>query len=186
MTNIAQTDQRQGPFGGIRGKWGWFAALGAAFIILGTIAFLNVIVATVASVYTIGIMMIIAGAAQIAHGFGMRSWAHFLLWLAVGIVYAVAGILAFANPLLASVALTLVLAASLVASGVIRIWIGAAERSRQGWGWVVAAGVITALTGLIIALGWPVNSLYVLGLFLAIDLIFQGWSLFAVAMALRR
>ena len=56
-------------------------------------------------------------------------------------------------------------------------------RPMRGSGWVIFGGVITALAGLVIALGWPVNSLWVLGLFLAIDLTMQGWALIAVALA---
>ncbi|HLP67148.1 MAG TPA: HdeD family acid-resistance protein, partial [Rhizobium sp.] len=37
----------------------------------------------------------------------------------------------------------------------------------------------------VIAMGWPVNSLWVLGLFLAIDLLMQGWSMIALALAIR-
>lgn len=53
----------------------------------------------------------------------------------------------------------------------------------RGSGWIIFGGVITALAGLVIALGWPVNSLWILGLFLAIDLTMQGWALIAVALA---
>ena len=56
-------------------------------------------------------------------------------------------------------------------------------RPMRGSGWVIFGGVITALAGLVIALGRPVNSLWVLGLFLAIDLTMQGWALIAVALA---
>ena len=35
-------------------------------------------------------------------------------------------------------------------------------------------------------MGWPVNSVWVLGLFLAIDLIFQGWTFIAVGLALKK
>ncbi len=48
----------------------------------------------------------------------------------------------------------------------------------KGAGWIMFAGAITALAGLTIAAGWPVNSLWILGLFLAIDLLMQGWALF--------
>ena len=51
---------------------------------------------------------------------------------------------------------------------------------------MVAGGVITLLAGIVIAIGWPVNSLWILGMFLAIDLIFQGWSFVAFGLALRR
>ena len=60
------------------------------------------------------------------------------------------------------------------------------KHAEQGWGWIVAAGLISVLAGLIIAMGWPVNSLWVLGLFLAIDLIFQGWTFIAVGLALKK
>jgi uncharacterized membrane protein HdeD (DUF308 family) len=33
---------------------------------------------------------------------------------------------------------------------------------------------------------WPVNSLFILGLFLAIDLIFQGWSFIAFGLGIKR
>jgi hypothetical protein len=47
-------------------------------------------------------------------------------------------------------------------------------------GWVLLSGVITVLLGLLIFAHWPVSSLYILGVFLSIDLIMAGavgeWS----------
>ena len=44
----------------------------------------------------------------------------------------------------------------------------------------------TALAGIVFLIGWPVNSLWLLGLFLAFDLAMQGWSLIFFGLALRR
>ncbi|TIV13376.1 MAG: HdeD family acid-resistance protein, partial [Mesorhizobium sp.] len=74
----------------------------------------------------------------------------------------------------------------LIASGLLRSWVAFSHRPEQGWGWLLAAGIITILLGLMIAMGWPVNSLWVLGIFLAIDLVFQGWSFIAIGLALKR
>ena len=90
------------------------------------------------------------------------------------------------NPVLASVVLTLTLAIALIVGGIFKIWVGFSARPQTGWGWIVAAGVLTMLAGLVIAMRWPVNSLWILGMFLAIDLIFQGWSFIAFGLALRR
>ncbi|MEO5325875.1 HdeD family acid-resistance protein [Mesorhizobium sp. CC13] len=170
-----------------RSKWGWFVALGIALLVLGVVAAANLLVATVASVYFVGTLMIVAGVVEIVHAFGVKGWGSFFLWLLGGALYIVAGYLAFINPLLASAILTLFLAASLVASGVMRIWMGIKGRSvLNSWGWIVAAGVVTVLAGLIIAAGWPVSSLVVLGTFLAIDLIFQGATYIAFGLGLRR
>ena len=49
-----------------------------------------------------------------------------------------------------------------------------------------AMGIAVLVAGLVIAMHWPVNSLWVLGLFLAIDLVFQGWSFIAFGLALKR
>jgi uncharacterized membrane protein HdeD (DUF308 family) len=172
--------------GDARSKWGWFVALGVLLLIFGGIAFGNLFIATVASVYVVGSLMLMAGVIEIAHAFGVKSWGNFFWWLGSGLLYAIAGFLAFYNPLLASAVLTFLLAVSLVASGILRLWLGFKSKPAAGWGWLVAAGVVTALAGLIIALGWPVNSLWVLGMFLAIDLIFQGWTFIAFGLALRK
>lgn len=179
-------DALRDAIGETRGKWGWFVALGVLLLIFGGIAFGNLVIATVASVYVVGTMMLVAGIIEIVHAFGVKSWGNFFWWLLSGLLYAVAGVLAFYNPLLASAVLTFLLAVSLVASGILRLWVGFKHKSARGWGWIVAAGVVTTLAGLVIALGWPVNSLWVLGLFLAIDLIFQGWTFIAFGLALRK
>ena len=59
-------------------------------------------------------------------------------------------------------------------------------RPESGWGWLMAGGIVTALAGVVFILGWPVNSLWLLGLFLAFDLAMQGWSLIAFGLALKR
>ncbi|MFC0218111.1 uncharacterized membrane protein HdeD (DUF308 family) [Pseudochelatococcus lubricantis] len=169
----------------VRSKWVWFLLLGIILLVLGGIALGNLLVATLATVYYIGALILIGGVLQIAHAFQVKEWGNFLVWLLSGAFYALAGFFAFYNPQLASVAFTLVLAVSLIASGVLRIWTGFAARPREGWGWLVAAGVAALVVGIVIAARWPVNSLYLIGLILAIELIFEGWSFIAVALALR-
>ena len=179
------TDALKGRIGELRSKWGWFVGLGILMLIVGVIALGNLLAATVASVYLVGFMMLIAGGFEIAHSFGVKSWGGFFWWLLSGLLYAIAGIVAFNNPLLASAVLTLLLAASLVASGVVRAWIGYKHWAKNGAGWIIAAAIITILCGIVIAIGWPTNSLWVLGMFLAIDLIFQGWTAIALGLALK-
>lgn len=172
--------------GEMRAKWGWFVALGVLFLLCGFIAAGNLLLATVASVVMVGVLMLIGGIAQIIHAFGFKEWGDFLWWLLSGVIYAVGGLIAFVNPLLASAVLTLLLAAALIAGGVLRIWVAMKARPEEGWGWVLAAGIVTVLAGLVMALGWPVNSLWILGIFLAIDLAMQGGSLIALGLALKR
>ena len=170
----------------LRGRWGWFVALGIALIVLGVVALPNTAVATVASVWTIAALMLAGAVFQIMHAFSVKTWPGFFWWLLAGVIYAVAGMAALSNPLLASSFLTLLLAGFLLAGGVLRIFAGMKAKADRNWGWNVFSGAITLLAGAVIALGWPVSSLWVLGTFLAVDLLMQGFATVAFGMALKR
>lgn len=169
----------------LRAKWGWIVALGVVYVVAGVIALGSLLMATVATVLIVGIMMIIAGVAEVINAFQIKTWGRFLLWLALGVLYIVAGLAAWDNPLLTAVWLTLILGAVLVASGVMRIFLGFSMKEGTPWVWVVISGVVTLLLGGIILVHWPVSSLWALGIFLGVDLVFAGSSWIAVGLGLR-
>ena len=169
----------------LRGKWGWIVALGVFFVIAGFIALGSVVLATVVSVLYVGVMMLFAGIAEIISAFQMKSWGKFFLWILLGALYALAGFFVFDNPLLAAATLTLLLGAALVASGLVRIYLAFQMQQGAPWGWVAFSGVITTLLGVVILIHWPLSGLYVLGLFLGIDLIFAGVGWISLGLGLR-
>ena len=170
----------------LRAKWGWIVALGVVYLLAGFIALGSVVMATVASVFVVGVMMIIAGVAEVISAFQIKSWGKFLLWVLLGVLYIIAGFVTFENPLLAAALLTLILGASLVASGIMRIILAFNMKQETPWIWVVLSGVITLLLGLLILAHWPVSSLYILGLFLGIDLIMAGAGWIGLGFGLHR
>jgi uncharacterized membrane protein HdeD (DUF308 family) len=170
----------------LRAKSGWIVALGVVYLIAGFIALGSVAMATVASVFFVGIMMILAGVVEIVNAFQVKSWGKFILWLLLGILYVVAGFAAFENPLFAAAILTLVLGVALIVSGIMRIILAFGMKEGMPWMWIVLSGVITFLLGAIILAHWPVSSVYVLGLFLGIDLVFAGVGWIGLGLGLRR
>jgi uncharacterized membrane protein HdeD (DUF308 family) len=188
MTGTSDTQASHGPGSGaepLRAKWGWIVALGIIYILAGLIALGSVAAATVASVYVVGIMMLIAGAAEVINAFQVKAWGKFLLWVLLGVLYIVAGFVTFENPLLAAALLTLMLGAALLVSGVMRIILAFSMKEGATWVWVVLSGAITLLLGLLILVRWPVSSLYILGLFLGIDLVFAGIGWIGVGLGLK-
>ena len=169
----------------LRAKWGWIVALGVVYVVAGFIALASVAMATVASVLVVGVMMIVAGIAELINAFQIKTWGRFLVWALLGVLYIIAGFVTFENPLLAAALLTLFLGASLFASGIVRIFLAFSMKREMPWIWVALSGVITLLLGLIILAHWPVSSLYILGLFLGIDLLFAGVGWISVGLALR-
>ena len=170
----------------LRAKSGWIIALGVVYVVVGFIALGSVVAATAASVLVVGIMMVIAGVAEIINAFQIKTWGAFLLWLVLGALYILAGLVTFENPVLAAVVLTLMLGAALVASGLMRIILAFMMKQRTLWILVLLSGIITSLLGLVILARWPVSSLYVLGLFLGIDLMIAGAGWISMGLSLKR
>jgi uncharacterized membrane protein HdeD (DUF308 family) len=146
----------------------------------------SVVTATKVSVFVVGIMMVIAGVAEVFNAFQIRTWGRFLLWLLLGALYIVAGVLTFENPELAAAILTLFLGVALIVSGVMRIILAFSMLAAMPWGLVLLSGIITLLLGLIIVAHWPTASLYVLGIFLGVDLIIAGAGWVAIGLGLRQ
>jgi uncharacterized membrane protein HdeD (DUF308 family) len=189
MTNTSDTlinSQVSSDTAPLRAKWGWIVALGVVYLVAGFIALGSVVMATVASVLVVGVMMVIAGVAEVFSAFQIKNWGKFLLWVLLGVLYIVAGFVTFENPLLAAALLTLILGASLVASGIMRTILAFSMKRETPWIWVLLSAVITLLLGLLILAHWPVSSLYILGLFLGIDLIMAGAGWIGVGLSLRR
>ena len=169
----------------LRAKCGWIITLGIIYLVAGLVALSSVAFVTVASVFLVGIMMMVAGVAEVINAFQMKSWGKFVLWLLLGGLYIVAGILTFENPLLTAAFLTLMLGVSLIASGLTKVFLAFYMKSGSSWFLVVLSGVITTLLGLMIVSHWPVGSLYLIGLFLAIDLIIAGIGWISIGLGLK-
>jgi uncharacterized membrane protein HdeD (DUF308 family) len=164
----------------LRHRWGWIVALGAILDLAGIVALGSVVMATYAAVTVVGVMMIIGGAAELALGFRARDWAHFFLWVLGGIFYVAGGAFLLASPLAASLVLTLLLGAGLVAAGLLRLFLAFQLPSSRSRLVVIVGAALTLLLGILIVVGWPTNSFYVLGMLLAINLMFTGigWMMF--------
>ena len=67
-----------------------------------------------------------------------------------------------------------------------RIVLGFGMKEATPWIWVALSGVITFLLGLVILAHWPVASLYVLGIFLGIDLIIAGAGWIGAGLGMNR
>jgi len=170
----------------LRAKWGWIVALGVVYLVAGFIALGSVVMATVASVFVVGIMMIVAGIAEIINAFQCKGWGKFLAWALLGVLYIIAGFITFENPLFAAVILTLLLGAALIASGIVRIFLALSMKRESPWIWVLVSSLITLVLGVLILARWPVSSVYTLGIFLGIDLVMAGAGWLGLGFALHR
>lgn len=165
--------------------WKWLLGLGVLLVVLGLALIAAPVVGTLAVAVVIGWFLIIGGIAQIVHAFMEQRWSGFLLELLSGILYGAVGLLLLVYPLAGAKALTLLLAAFLAIEGVFRIAMALRVRPARGWGWLLAGGAVTLVLAILIWMEWPSSALWVIGLLVGINLLFTGWSLCMVALAVR-
>ena len=75
-----------------------------------------------------------------------------------GLLYLAVGVLCIVNPLLASVVLTLMLGAGLIAAGLVRVYLAPQLPAGEPRLMVFLAAAVTILLGLIIVNHWPLDS----------------------------
>lgn len=169
----------------LRGEWGWFVALGAALTVLGLLAISAPYATTLVTVLYFGWLLLIAGFMQGVGAFWARDWSGFFLSLLAGILYVVVGVLFIRHPLKAGLAATLVVVMLLMVTGIFRIAAGFAIRHAQ-WLWVVVSGVLNLALAFLIWNDWPDSALWVIGLFLGIELLFTGATWIAIGLRVRK
>jgi uncharacterized membrane protein HdeD (DUF308 family) len=158
--------------------------MGVALMVLGVAAIGSSFVATFATVLVFGILMLLGAIFQIVTALWGRTWRGFVLHLLAGALYLIAGLFMIQNPLEAALSLTFLIATCLLVGGILRVGLSAVERF-EGWGWVVLNGVISVVLGVGIWRQWPLSGLWVIGLFVGIEMIFSGLSWVMLGLAVR-
>lgn len=163
----------------------WYLTLGVLLSLFGIILLAYLPFATLSAIFIFGVMMMIGGVLHLLAGFKIFSGGFRFLWLLFGILYFVAGYYAFTTPIKTAVLLTSLLAIFLIIAGVVRIFNALVFRAVQGWGWTLFSGLLTLVAGVVI-LQTPDAPFWVLGLFLAMDILFQGINYLSLASYIKR
>ena len=160
----------------IRRQWVSFVAFGVALIALGFIALGAIGFATPPSAFLVGGFLVLAGLIKTTEASGLRSWRGFTHLRLAGLVSLVVGLVMLVNPAASERSLTLVMATFFTIVGIVRL--AAARSSRfPGRPHAMTSDAVTVLLGVVIGIGWPVSGAWTVGTFVAIALIFDGWSL---------
>lgn len=184
MTDTAAMETTELPL-----RWGGLLMLGLAMVIIGTLGIGFAFSLTLAGVFVFGALALFAGLMQLWHGIAAREhrWSGRLLHLFVALLYLLLGGLLVWDPVSGAISLTLLLAGFLIAIGLSRlVYAWQCRRRRWRWALPLAGGLIELLLAGLILYGWPGTAFWVIGLFLAIELIVNGWLLVGVALAVRR
>lgn len=168
-------------------NWSMFFIWGLILMATGFFAVSASYFTTLLSVMVLGFLILFAGCIVLLDTF--TFWMgrdHGFIWhLLISILYIAAGMMLITNPLEGSVTITFLLGLIYTVLGVMRLFFSSAIRL-PNWGWSFTNGVITLLLGILILASWPASSLFIIGLFVGIDIFFCGLAYTMVAFALRK
>ena len=170
----------------LKRNWGWLCALGIFFVFLGCIGLGMVVGLTLVSVLFLGVLLIIGGLSQMIDVFRSKQWKGAIWHALIAFLYIFAGCIIMYDPILASTIITALLAWVLIFIGITRFIMALVLRHGIGWAWPLVAGLTAFILGVLILLQWPYSGLWVIGLFIAIEMMVNGWTYIFMSLAIRR
>lgn len=153
----------------------WFLALGISLVALGTLAIYFSAFSTLISIFYLGLLLIVFGIFETVQSTNLTHWSSFFLHLFLGVIYIVGGGLIIAHPLVSEINITLLLAFFFIVGGLLKT-IFALTHHMVNKGWRILDGVITLLLGILILQEWPESGLWVIGMFVGINMLLTGWT----------
>lgn len=172
----------------IHEHWVLFLIEGIVLVILGVVAILAPLIATLAFTLLVGWLFLISGIVGLITTFWARHAPGFWWSLISAIIAILAGLALLVSPVAGALSLTLVLIAFFIIEGIASIMY-AIDHRRQlsgSWFWMLLSGIIDLILAGIILAGLPETAVWALGLLVGINMLFGGGALIAMALAAKQ
>lgn len=164
---------------------GWMIFLGIVMIVGGLVAVGLPHVMTLTAMTFLGIILCAVAALQMVAALQSGSWGTGIGGFLGGVLYLVAGILVINRPGAAAAIITLVLGMVLLFRGAMHIGLSLELKPERGWGWVLFGGILGILLGIALLVRWPLTSVWFIGLVVGIEILWTGFSMLTIGMALK-
>jgi uncharacterized membrane protein HdeD (DUF308 family) len=171
----------------IREHWVLFLIEGIVLVVLGILAMIVPVIATIAVTIFLGWLFLISGIVGLVTTFWVRHAPGFWWSLLSAVLAVAAGLVLLAWPVSGAVSLTLLLIVFFTIEGVLTI-LYALEHKKElsgRWGWMLVSGVIDLILAAIILAGLPGTAAWALGLLVGINMLFGGAAMIAMALHAR-
>lgn len=165
----------------LRRGFGVLAFLGAILVIGGLVGLVHVGVATLTSMILFGWLLLVGGLVGLLQSVQLRTTSFFWLGVVVAALNIAAGVVVIRHPEGTAEALTMFAALLFLAGGVFRLVGSVVVRGPQ-FGLTLVQGAFGVLLGVLVLAEWPGSSLYVIGTFFSLALLFDGLGLIAMGL----
>jgi len=168
--------------------WTLFLVEGTILLVLGLLAVMVPVVATVAVEIMVGWLILVSGVVGLATTFYMRRAPGFWWSLFSALIGTVAGVVLLLWPLNGALSLTLILTVFLAFEGIVSIMFALDHRRELSgrWGMMLLSGIVDLILAGFIFSGLPGTAAWAIGLLVGINLVFGGTAVIAMALHARR
>lgn len=98
-----------------------------------------------------------------------------------GVIMLIVGLLALISPLVAGLSFALIIgmliAVTLIATGLFEIIIALQLRPADGWSWFLFSAIMSVLLGVMLWRQFPLSGIWAVGILIGFRLLFTGWAL---------
>ncbi|MFD4833072.1 HdeD family acid-resistance protein [Streptomyces sp. SID4919] len=155
--------------------------LGTLLVVAGVVGLVYVGVATLTTMLLFGWLLLIAGVIGLVHAVQSRQQDYFWPAVLIAALYLAAGVVILRRPDVAAATLTMFAALLFLAGGLFRLVGALVARGAQS-GWTLVQGALGVLLGVLVLAGWPSSSVYVIGFFFSLAVLFDGLGLIATGL----
>lgn len=162
----------------------WVAGILAALeLVLGFILLSFPFLLGVSAVWVAGFVLSVAGLVRLLQGItrSENRWWN----LVAALLYLVVGVFTVIMPVLSMEWWTLLIGASLITAGIMRMGVAITLWADNGRFWRILNALVSLVLGVMIVWGWPESSVWLIGTLIAVEMIFSGWTLMFLALSRR-
>jgi uncharacterized membrane protein HdeD (DUF308 family) len=161
-------------------------ATGVAMVVIGILAILAPLASGLVFDMFFGALLIGAGIVELIDAFRATTWQRGVLLGLAGVVTLAAGVLYLARPVVGLVVLTVVFIAYLIFVGAFRIVMAfQLPKGSPGKVWAFVSGIVTLLLAYLAIAQMPTISVWLIGTFIGVSLIFAGVARISMARGFR-
>ncbi len=157
---------------------------GGLLLIAGIIGILLPDVTALTLSYFIGWLLVIGGTISAYHIFKSYN-TKWIAWFKPLILLTI-GILILLYPLTGIVSVGLLLIIYFLFDGFAGIMFALEFYPLKGWGWMLFNAILSILLAVVFLTGWPLSSIWLVGLFVGISLVFDGIAIISVAYGMKQ
>ncbi|VAX12392.1 hypothetical protein MNBD_GAMMA24-1186 [hydrothermal vent metagenome] len=178
MTDMYPAEKLSSNFGS------YTTTTGILLLILGTAGIFLPGLVSLGTVFFIAGLLIIGGIIWSIHTYKYNA-GNIMDWIKPALLFIVGSLMLF-YPLSGVAAVGLLLAVYLFLDAFGSFALAQLIHPFSGWGWMVFNGMVSLLLALLFLIGWPTTSMWLVGLYISISLLFDGGALVAISMAMRK